>query len=440
MSATKIIVPDYQFSSFYYAEILRRVRLFNRVNAPEITSEVAEEPFIQLERAFALVGHQNNVLLDYAANELLLPTAKLQDSVRALLELIDYQIRDYSPATVEILALLDGFLTSSVEVTEANAIFETDRDDENESIPFEVIEPVVAGPTNVLDGAFGLEFDRSGTDGETVVGDPDALQSATMAAVVGDVGKECEVVGSVLGNNGVFKIAEVLQTGVPSRVRLEGTLGGDAPLFVIESGLTWRIRTYTTNEAAAVNTPGVPFFTPFATLHAGDKLYLGSEFVLFSELALALNAVNGLNAGVWEYFDPDTSDENPDDVINQGTYLTFELTTLVGTVSRAGALVRVTHLPSGISELVESYWAGGKNSCDTSAFLGQSGTPSTDVNDYSVASDWIPFPGYVDGTGNMTIASGTFSYDLPQTLRRNWARVDVEGVEGFFLRPRGPSR
>lgn len=434
MSATKIVVPDYSFSGFYYAEILRRIRIFNRVNAPEITSEIAEEPFIQLERAFALVGHQNNVLLDFVANELLLPTAKLQDSVRALLELIDYQIRDYSPATVEILATLDGFLTTSVEVTEANAVFETDRDDENESVPFEVIDPVVAGPTNVLDGAFGVELNRAGTDGATVVGDPDALESASMAVTSADVGRELEVVGSVLGNNGVFRIAAVLQTGALSRVRLEGILGGDAPLFQIETGLTWRIRAWTANGATAVNTPGAPTFTPIATMHAGDKFYFGSAHVLFSEVAFVFDDLQGSNPGVWEYHDPDQSDENPDAVVNQGTYLSLDLSTLLGTDDRRGAIVRVTHLPSGISEVVESYWGGPGNYADTSAFLGQSGTPSTDPDDYSVGTDWVPLPDVDDGTGNMNGQDGTLAYALPQTLRRNWSRVSVEGVDGFFLR------
>lgn len=433
MTATKIVVPDFQFSGFYYAEILRRVRIFNRVNAPEITSEIAEEPFIQLERAFALVGHLNNVLTDFAANELLLPTAKLQDSVRALLELIDYQIRDYSPATVEILAKLDEVLVSSVEVVEANSIFETDRDDENESIPFEILEAVVAGPTNVVDAVFGVELDRSGTDALTVVGDPDALESSSMAVTSFDIGKQFEVTNSIFGNNGVFRIAEVLQSGATSRIRLEGILGRDAPNFVIESGLHWKIRAFTANGAGDVNVAGAPFFTPFANLHTGDALYVGSSHVIFSEVAMTFNAFNGGNTGVWEYYDPDESDENPDGVINNGTYLTFDLWTLLGSVDRRGAFVRVTHLPSGISELAQSYWAGPGNFVDTSALLGQSGTPSTDPEDYSVATDWVPIPNYGDTTGDMA-GDGVVTYDLPQTLRRNWARVTVEGIEGFYLR------
>lgn len=439
MSATKIVVPSYEFTGFYYSEILRRVRLFNRINAPEITSEIAEEPFIQAERAFSLVGHLNSVLTDFAANELLLPTAKLQDSVRAILELIDYQIRDHSPSTVEILAKLDGVLTTSVEVVEANSVFETDRDDENESIPFEVLESVVAGPTDVLDGAFGLELDRSGADGATVVGDSDAFESASMTVTSFDIGKEIELVDSILGNNVVCRIAEVLQSGALSRVRLEGTLGGPTPLFVFETDVSWKIRAYTANSAAALNVPGAPAFTPITTIHAGDKFYFGSAFALFDAVSFVFDTLNGANPGVWEYYDPDESDENPDTVENQGTFLKFGVDTLIGRGpaafnDRNGAFVRVTHLSTGISELVVSYWGGPGNFVDTSAFLGQSGTPSTDPDDYSVSTDWIPIPDEVDGTGNMNGQDGTLEFSLPQTLRRNWSRVEVEGVEGFYLR------
>lgn len=433
MAATRIVVPDFQFSGFYYAEILRRVRIFNRVNAPEITSEIAEEPFIQLERAFALVGHLNNVLLDYSANELLLPTARLQDSVRALLELIDFQIRDYSPAVVEILARLTQVLTTSTEVLEDNSIFETDRDDENESIPFEV-DALAAGPTNVLDGVFGLEKDRSGIDGATVLGDPDAFESAVMSVTSADIGKEIEVVDSIFGNNETFRIAEVLQTGAVSRIRLEGALGGDAPLFVLESDLTWTIRTYTANGATAVNTAGVPNFAPWADEEDGDKLYVGSEHVMWSELDFVFSILGATFNGVWEFHDPDTSDENPDSVANQGTFLTFGLDTLLSSTNVSGALVRVTHLSSGISELLPSYWGGPGNFVDTSAFLGQSGTPSEDPEEYAVATDWIPLEDVVDETDSMQTGDGKLSYDFPQSLRRNWSKISIEGVEAFYLR------
>jgi len=437
MSTSTIVVPDFQFSGFYYGEIVRRIRIFNRINAPEITAEVPEEPFIQLERTFGLVGHYCNVLLDLAANEVLLPTAKLQDSVRLLLALIDYQIKDYAPASVELLLKLAQVPTSLVPVLEEDSLFETERNDDGETVPFEVADAVSVGPSNVLDGVFGLQLDRQGADGATVVGDPTVLQSGAMAVTAADLNAELELTGSVLGNNGTFKISEVITTGATSRIRLSATLGGEEPLFLFETGLTWKIRKFTANGASDVNTGGVPYFTPWTGRVAGDKLYVGSSWVLWTKLELAFRTLGANMTGVWEYYDPDLSDETPDSVSNQGTYLKVQVDGLLdpdgASLDRSGALVKVTYLPTGVSETLVSYWDGPGNYVDTSAFLGQSGTPSTALEDYAVGTDWNPLEGATDGSADLS-ADGDLEYTLPQTLLSNWSKVEVEGVEGFYLR------
>lgn len=433
MGSTKIVVPDFQFSGFYYAELLRRIRMYNRVNSPEITSEVAEEPFIQAERAFSLVGHLNNVLLDLAAQENLLPTARLADSVRMLLKLIDYQMRDYSPATVELLLQLAQAPSASVQLLEAATLFETERTEESDPIPFEVLEESWIGPSNVIDAAFALEKDREGSDGATIFGDATALQSAAMAVSIADLGKEVEVANSALGNVGTFVLAAILQTGATSRVRLAGTLGGPDPLFIPETNLSWKLRAFGSNGASALNSAGAPYFTPWASPDKGDKLYIGSKWVMWDLLSVALQTPAAGVTGVWEYYDPDTSDETPDDVTNYGASLAFELTSLLGATDRSGALVRVTYLPTMSSELLVTAFTGGLNTVETSGFLGQTGTPSTDPADYSVGTDWNPLPNADDGTSNLT-ADGDVEYTLPQTLRENWQKVEVAGVEGFFLR------
>jgi hypothetical protein len=437
MATTKIVVPDYQFSGFYYAQILRRLRIFNRINVPEITSEIAEEPFIQLERSFALVGHLNNVLLDLAANELLVPTLKLQDSARLLFKLIDFQMRDYAPAAVELLVELAQTLTTSQEIVEANTLFETERTEDEEAVTFEVIDSVTAGPTNVVDGVFAESKVRSGTDGATVFGDPDAFESATLAAAGADVNSIVQIGGSILGNNGVFRIVDVLTVGSPGKFRLASVLGGDEPLFIFETGLTWTIRSFGANGATAVNSAGAPYYTPWSSRVAGDKLYFGSRYVMPSEVALAFQTNGTSMNGVWEYYDPDRSDETPDSVANMGTYLKFGIDSLLdpdaSTLDRNGALVKVTYLPTGVSELVESYWDGPGNYVDVSAFLGQSGTPSTTPGDYAVGTDWNPLSEHTDGTASLT-QDGDVEFELPQTLRRNWQKLDVEGVEAFYLR------
>lgn len=435
MGSTKISVPDFDFSGTYYADLLRRIRAFNRINAPEISAENAEEPFIQAEQAFALVGHYNNVLLDLAAQENLLETARLADSVRLLLRLIDYQMRDYSPSTVELLLELAQIPTASVLALEAGSLFETRRTEESEPVPFEVLEEVYLGPSNVVDACFGLEKVRSGADGVTVLGDPTILQSNTAAFTAADIGREVEVTGSLLGNNETFVIAAVTQTGVPSRARLAGTLGGPDPLFIPETGLSWVIREFTANGQAEVNVAGAPFFTPWVSPEAGDKLYVGSLWVLAEKLDLILQTFAANVTGVWEYHDPDDADENPDSVTNLGSNLRFDLTTLLGSVDRRGALVRVTYLPTGSGELLPSTWSGTANVLSTSGFLGQTGTPSVNAADYAVGTDWNPLPDLDDGTSNLTV-DGEVTYTLPQTLRANWQSVEVSGVTGWFLRYR----
>lgn len=433
MASTKVTVPDFQFSGFYYAEILARLRQFNRINAPEITSEEPEEPFIQLERAFALVGHYNNVLLDFVANEVFLPTLKLQDSARNALALIDFRLRDYSPATTELLLELAQVPTTSVTVLDADTLFETERSEESEPVPFENVDSaVVVGPSNVVDGAFGLEFDRTGSDGSTVAGDATAFESASIAATADDVGKVIELSGSILGNNGVFQIVEYVSA---TRVRLGGAFGGDAPLFIAEGAtISWTVRAFGADGSTEVN--GVGTWTPWASGPAvGDTFYFGSKYAMFSKFGVVLDTAAANVTGVWEYWDPDEEDENPDSVTNLGTTLRFDVNDLLGTDDRRGAFVRVTYLPTGQSELLVSTWTSPNNRVTTTAFLGQSGTPSTDPQDYAVGVTWQPLPNQDDATFDLTVDADV-EYDLPQTLRANWQKTTVQAVEGFWVRYR----
>ena len=63
--ASEIIVPDINFTAFYYTDILEALIQYKRINVPEITNENSREPFIQLLRSMALVGHINSVNIDY---------------------------------------------------------------------------------------------------------------------------------------------------------------------------------------------------------------------------------------------------------------------------------------------------------------------------------------------------------------------------------------
>ena len=118
----EITIPSFDFSGFYYQQILEALLEFKRANVPELSDESAQEPLIQLLRATALVGHLNNTLLDLVANESTLPTSRLPETVRNMLRLIDFELRPASPALVDILFKLSSPLTAvSTEVIPALA-------------------------------------------------------------------------------------------------------------------------------------------------------------------------------------------------------------------------------------------------------------------------------------------------------------------------------
>ena len=98
-----ITIPDFNFAAFYYPELLNALVQYKRVNVPEHSDESPYDPFMQLCRMMALVGHLNNVNLDLVANESTLPTAKLQETVRNMLRLIDYEMSTASPSVVELV-------------------------------------------------------------------------------------------------------------------------------------------------------------------------------------------------------------------------------------------------------------------------------------------------------------------------------------------------
>jgi len=101
-----VAIVDAGFSGLYYANILQDLLIWRRVNVPEITDEDPNEPFNQLLRAFALVGHFSNVLIDHVAREALLPTARLKESVRSLLSLISYELKQPTGAALDVLLML----------------------------------------------------------------------------------------------------------------------------------------------------------------------------------------------------------------------------------------------------------------------------------------------------------------------------------------------
>ena len=119
--ATEITIPSFDFSGFYYPELLEALIQYKRAYVPELTDESEFEPFIQALRAFALTGHLSNTLIDLVANESTLPTAQLTQTVRNMLKLIDYRLSPATPAQTDIIYELSKVFVSTTEVISANA-------------------------------------------------------------------------------------------------------------------------------------------------------------------------------------------------------------------------------------------------------------------------------------------------------------------------------
>lgn len=146
MSTIKI--PDFDFSAFYYAQIFEALVAYKRINAPELTDESDYELTMQLLKAFALVGHLNNVTLDTIANESTLPTARLVETVRNMLRLIDYELKPASPAQTDLLYKLSRVFTTSYEIIRQYSQAATKSQGDEPSIFFEVLEALTVDPTN----------------------------------------------------------------------------------------------------------------------------------------------------------------------------------------------------------------------------------------------------------------------------------------------------
>ena len=188
MTSTKITIPDFDFASFYYPEILEALMNYKRTNVPEMTDETPYEPFIQLLRAYALVGHLNNTTLDLIANEAYLETAQLVESVREHLKLIDYQMKPAVPSQTDEVFELSKTFTSITEIVPENSLFSTAAIGDEQPVYFEVIDSQSVADTNVFSNVFAYEEDGEGATWVDYTTEANAGTNWTpwVSAVVGD--------------------------------------------------------------------------------------------------------------------------------------------------------------------------------------------------------------------------------------------------------------
>jgi len=428
-----ITVPDVEFSSFYYPEILKELLTFFRRNreAMGLTDENDYEVHVQLLRAFALVGHLNNCRTDIIAQEMMIDSLTLLESLKRLMKLIGVSLNSASPAQAELLVKLSEVTTADItgfipELSE----FST------ESVPpitYEVMDVGGIGLTRTdrLTHVYGLETVKSGVGSVSTTapdiftktsGDAFAAESVTMHLFIP------KGTGS---NGGEFRVTEFVDENT---VRVVKVPGNGTPGFQTETDLSWKLKAFTEDFAVANYTPGSTY-TPWATLEASDALYIGHTQCLFAQVDIDVaTGTTGTLSGCWEYYDGILSKFAPTRVeTNEYALLIVYINSLLGTLDRSGADVTVTHVATGVSErLVSSY--DGENMVVTTGLLGQI-IPSLNSDDYLVQADWVPLDNQED-TSNAFGSDGVLTYNFPQDVERSWNSYEVNSVPGWWLRYR----
>lgn len=345
--STTVIIPDFQYTSHFYSEILEDLTQYMRTNCPELTDEDPTEPHMQLLRSFSLSYHLNSTLLDLVANEMFLPTAKLRTSHVALLGLIDVQLNQASPASTTLVAQLSQLFTTARTLVPATSLFATLESKSAQAVEYEVLADV--GITKRTDKV-GYVYLWSGNTNAWTDDTTDAQNSGSSVAIWG---------GTVL---------------------------------------------------------------------AGDALYIGHPDVLWDQIDFNLNTGGTGIAGVWEYYDGNFDQGQPTSVTNNGSNLTFNLNSILGTSNRTGTVVRVRSAITGAYQDLTSSYSGGNNVVTTGGtdpFLSQS-SPSVAASDYIVGTQWRELSGIVDGSNGLsTMGASTLTFTLPQNLEQAWSKTTV---------------
>lgn len=426
-----ITIPDFDFSGFYYPEVLLSLLEYTRVNTPELTSEDEHESHIQLLRAFSLVAHLSNTRQDVVANELLLESAQLRESVRRLIRLIDVDLASAKPASTELVMGLTTITTSDISIFIAqDSAFATRPDDDGDIIEYQIPEDLSLGRGDQIDYVFGEEHRVNATDGVTSSAAPTRLTSASALFEAADIGRRLLITNSANGNAGEFEITNFVDT---SNIEVSGAN------FITETGLYWSITEFTTNQEAAAN-DGVTTFSPTVDIEQ-SFIYIGHDDLVWEQMDVEMDTFAASMLGIWEYYDPTFGNAFPDSVTDLGGTIEAVVDSLLGSGRNFGGsnvICRLTYNQTGRSEQLPVTWDGTNNIITTRAFLGQTSF-DTDQRNYTISVDWVPLENLVDGT-IFSLDAGSFSQDgaityrLPKTRTTKWQKSSINGVEAYFLR------
>lgn len=489
--ATTIEIPDFDFSGLYFGDIRDALIQYKRINVPEHTDESDYDPLMQFLTMQALVGHLSNVLIDLVANENTLPTARLVETVRNMLRLIDYELRTASPAQSDIVYELSKVFTTSFEIINEDAQAATERQGDLAPVIFERGTAVTIDRTDQFSWVFGVEsavFTDHTSDANSQTTPADDWTPWTGAVAAKDViyfGHN-HILWNQLGLWFTTPMSGTVATGSIQFVAKASLVNGET--FVLDDGTNPAV-TFVFDVSGSYIPPGIGYsdtniridvsgattsqdvallaqteINGAPTLDitasapgAGILTFVNDNFgtagnqTITETVADGGFTVAGMSGGtegivgIWEYYDGDFQKTSPSEVqidIPTSGKLLFDLTGYLGADDRTGTQIRVRLNETTAFEDVESAfgipagsgWGSSRNYVIVNSYLGQT-SPSTDVTKYTVGSDWEEFTGLTDGSAKLS-QNGNVTFTLPQSVTENWIAGTINSESAYWIRYR----
>lgn len=183
-----------------------------------------------------------------------------------------------------------------------------------------------------------------------------------------------------------------------------------------ESGLVETLEALTTRKARVVNY--------FAFRLLSDEWEIGREELGFDPWLLD---VPGLSPSV-----------KPDAAGSTATNLDFVIDGLLGSGDESGHEIRILCVPTGVVQVRTSLYSSGNNVVTSEDYMGQTGTPSTSVDDYRVGVDPDEFVSDVrivdDGSLDRTLVENVVRLLRPSGERYNVRYLDFQDTFRETLR------
>jgi hypothetical protein len=307
------------------------------------------------------------------------------------------------------------FTAASTLIVPRNSQFATEDTDESPQIIYEAVEDNYISETDRLTYCYvnlSQDMTLSNKSGNLF----DFSTTGTPAE------------GDLIYQGGEYAIIQEIIDADTFRVN-DGNVLSNGSCYLISSN-------FGANKAGECFTDGLTFDFGSTDPKPGDIIYFMHDSALWDQFNIKMAQAHKTGImGVWEFYDGESEDENPDEVTNLGPNLRFDLTTLLGEEDRSGTKVVVSFAQTSAAETAVSKYVGGVNIIETTGLLGQV-SPETEVTEYTVGTVWQPITINENSAydeGELSV-DGVLNFELPQTLKQNWAKTTVNGKQAFPIR------